>query len=62
VVPGDLDADGDIELDDPAHLDECMTGPDGGPYVAGCQPFDFEPDPDVDLTDFGALQEAFAGL
>ena len=56
---GDYDGDGDVDLDDFAYWDDCVTGPDNGPYGAGCQSLDFEPDNDVDLDDFAEFQEAF---
>jgi hypothetical protein len=58
---GDADGDGDVDLDDYADWDGCMTGPDGGPYGAGCEVFDFEFDADVDSYDFAAFQLAFTG-
>ncbi len=59
-VPGDYNHDGEVDLTDFVHWDDCMTGPDNGPYDAGCGPFDFEGDEDVDLEDFAAFQKAFA--
>jgi len=58
---GDFDGDGDVDLDDFASWDDCMTGPDDPPYGEGCAAFDFDTDYDVDLTDFAAFQEAFTG-
>ncbi len=59
VQPGDFDDDGDVDLDDFADWDDCMTGPEAGPYGEGCRAFDFDHDGDVDLADFAALQRAF---
>lgn len=57
---GDYECDEDVDLDDFANWQACMTGPDAGPYVAGCEMFDFEFDGDVDLADFAAFQEEIA--
>jgi len=38
-----------------------MTGPSDGPYVDGCEPFDFNGDGLVDLTDFAGFQSAMTG-
>ncbi len=62
AVPAcDVDGDGDADLDDATHWPGCMTGPNGGPYQAMCEPFDIELDGDVDLQDFAGLQRAIAG-
>ncbi|MCP4594351.1 MAG: M1 family metallopeptidase [bacterium] len=53
---GDADADGDIDLDDFALFDACLSGPQYRPYAAGCGVFDFDTDRDVDFADYGALQ------
>ena len=37
----------------------CMTGPNDGPYGAGCEAFDFEFDDDVDTKDFARIQAVF---
>ncbi len=58
-VPGDQDADGDVDLDDFALFAPCMTGPDNGPYPEGCDAFDFDRDLDVDLADLAGFQRAF---
>jgi hypothetical protein len=54
-----------VNLTDVASWADCMTGPNGDPYAAGCEAFDFEFNADVDLVDFGGLQVAIpsdAGL
>ena len=33
-----------------------MTGANNGPYLEGCEAFDFDFDGDVDLSDFAAFQ------
>lgn len=59
--PGDQDCDADVDLDDLAAWADCMTGPDAGTVSSSCAAFDFEPDDDVDLSDFGAFQGHFTG-
>jgi len=56
---GDHQCDRDVDLDDFTAWDTCMTGPGSGPYDIVCQPFDFDYDGDVDLTDFAGLQVQF---
>jgi hypothetical protein len=62
---GDLDFDGDIDLDDFAKFDECLTGPrlwgEAAKTRPGCELLDFDSDWDVDWTDFGQFQLAFTG-
>jgi parallel beta-helix repeat protein len=58
---GDYDCDRDVDLNDFAAWEACMTGPDGGPYDPGCESFDFEFDGDVDLDDFALFQQQFSG-
>jgi hypothetical protein len=64
VVPdeptGDLDDDGNVDLNDFALFADCLTGPTipAGPE---CNPADFDRDADLDLADFSAFQRAFSG-
>jgi hypothetical protein len=58
---GDCNYDAGINLFDFAGYDTCLSGP-GAPHAADCECHDFDADGDVDLTDFGAFQAAFAGL
>jgi sulfatase modifying factor 1 len=55
---GDLDEDGDVDVEDFADLPGCLTGPGGG-LGPGCAAFDFNDDDDVDLADFAAFQRVF---
>ncbi len=51
-VDGDLDRDGDVDIDDFALFASCLSGP-GVPYPAPyCDCGDFDKDGDVDLADF----------
>ncbi len=61
VLPADIDGDGDRDLDDFAGWSGCMTGPDAGPAVTGCEPYDLDFDTDVDLGDYQAFQRIFQG-
>jgi hypothetical protein len=58
---GDVDVDGDVDLDDYPLWGDCMTGPHTEWLEPGCQVFDFNGDGDVDLRDFAAFQRAFTG-
>jgi hypothetical protein len=58
---GDLDEDGDVDLDDYAFQAFCMAGP-GYAYVPDhdCLDTDLDADTDVDMRDFGLFQQTFA--
>jgi hypothetical protein len=63
---GDFDDDGDVDLDDYARFEDCMTGPDEGSLPPGCPAADFaeadlDDDNDVDLFDFAVLEGLFGG-
>jgi len=58
-VFGDLDDDGDVDLDDFAIFADCVSGPDV-PVQPGCEAADLDSDGDVDLADFALFQRAFA--
>jgi hypothetical protein len=57
---GDIDGDGDVDLDDHARFHECLTGPSGG-VRAICAPADLDRDDDVDLSDYRFLQPSLSG-
>ncbi len=57
---GDFDGDGEVDLEDFARMPDCLTGPDLGPVIIGCEAFDFDIDTDVDLSDFASFQEAMS--
>jgi sugar lactone lactonase YvrE len=61
LSPGDIDADGDVDLEDFAAFDVCFTGPAGEPPGPQCQPADIDDDGDVDWADFARFQVAFTG-
>ena len=45
-----MDGDGDVDMDDFADLQACLTT-GGGEIATGCECFDTESDGDIDLTD-----------
>jgi hypothetical protein len=59
---GDVDADGDVDLDDFAFFPACRTGPEGGPYPDGCDALDFDRDLDIDLADLAGFLRAFGPI
>ena len=65
VAPsGDYDADGDVALGDYSYFETCLSlsGPGTDPQIQECiDAFDFGPDGDIDLADFGGFQVAFTG-
>ncbi|MHC5111571.1 MAG: hypothetical protein ACYTHJ_17025 [Planctomycetota bacterium] len=52
---GQCDDDGDIDLDDYAAIDPCLTGPPSGGIPVDCQCLDSDFDDDVDLKDVAAV-------
>lgn len=60
-LPGDMDADGDVDRDDYMVFRECFTGSGGGPIVGVCVPGDFDGDGDIDFDDLEAFRDAYTG-
>ena len=61
---GDIDIDGDVDLDDYGLFADCMSGPDVTDPPIGCDPVEFtrsdlHDDGDVDLHDFAEFQQVF---
>lgn len=55
----DENCDSAIDLTDYLAWPVCFTGPNGGPYASGCEPFDVEADTDVDLLDWAGFMNGF---
>lgn len=60
AVPGDYDADCDVDQADYQVFESCASGP-GVPEMVDCEQADFDVDGDVDQADFAVLQAAFTG-
>ncbi len=58
-LPGDLDANGEVNLADLVEFVGCLNGPDGTTVDPACDPADFDPDMDIDLRDFAGFQARF---
>jgi len=58
-LPGDLDEDGDVDMDDLALFVACMAGSDIGPPADECVLADLDGEGDVDLLDLALFQVMF---
>ena len=58
-VEGELDCDGDVDLDDFALFADCITGVGGDVSLTECAPADYDGDNDVDLIDVAVFQRLF---
>ncbi|MHC4092261.1 MAG: hypothetical protein ACYSVY_18650 [Planctomycetota bacterium] len=61
IRTGEYDFDGDIDLDDYAAFEACLTGPGPVDGLCQCRFLDIDHDRDIDLEDFARLQSAFTG-
>ena len=59
IPPGDVDRDGDVDLNDLARFVRCSGGP--GSVLPKCINSDIDGDGDADLHDYAILQEGFTG-
>ena len=59
-LPGDCDADGDVDMDDLEAALSCLAGPGVTP-TNGCACSDVDADSDVDVADIAVLQQSFTG-
>ena len=57
-IPGDLDGDGDVDLDDFDAFIACFTDT-GGRIIAGCEACDLDGDADLDCGDWVLFQQAW---
>jgi len=61
-IPGDFDADGDVDSADFAAFFSCAGGPSVAPGSdPECGPADFDDDADVDAADFAIMQRCYSG-
>lgn len=60
-IPGDFDANGNIDNFDVGLFLGCLTGSHQGPPANGCSPTDLDGDGDVDQSDFALLQTCLSG-
>ncbi len=58
---GDFDVDGDVDLADFGHFQDCANGPNRPPKRGDCQDADADRDNDVDTADFLQFQACFNG-
>jgi hypothetical protein len=60
-VPADAEGDGDVDMQDYAGFQGCLSGP-AMPYPEpACASLDFDADGDVDQSDYGVFQRCFSG-
>jgi len=57
----DLDGDNDVDINDFAVFQACLSGPAVEPVDPNCLKADFDSDSDVDQLDFGILQRCLSG-
>ena len=60
-IPGDFDADQDVDQQDFGHLQECLTGSGVAQTDPNCQDALLDDDNDVDQDDFGIFQSCTSG-
>lgn len=61
AIPGDLDRDGDVDMDDVSLFAACASGPAIHVGFGFCATVDFDRDLDVDQSDFAVMQQCFSG-
>lgn len=54
-VPGDVDGDGQVDMNDFAEMCNCLAGPNSEHPAYRCHLTDFDRDADVDLADLAAF-------
>jgi len=58
---GDFDCDGDIDLTDFGHLQECLTGPGVETIPSECETADYDGDHDVDIVELTRFRNCISG-
>jgi PKD repeat protein len=61
ATKGDIDGDEDVDLDDYAVFQACLTGPGGDITAPPCDLADLDVDGDVDEADFGEFKACLNG-
>lgn len=61
ILPGDVDFDGDVDMDDFQEFEGCFDGPGVPVPWDPCGPSDTDLDGDVDLADVATFQENYTG-
>jgi hypothetical protein len=61
AAAGDFNVDGDVDLEDFGHLQECMSGSGKPQTDPHCRVADLDDDNDVDLHDFNILAACMSG-
>jgi hypothetical protein len=60
-IPGDMDADGDVDQTDFGRFQSCLTGPGSAQHDPACRWAQLDDDEDVDVDDFGVFQACMSG-
>lgn len=60
-LPGDFDADGDVDIEDFGRLQTCLQSPGVLAQDAGCLAVDLDHDRDVDETDLAIFRDCLSG-
>lgn len=61
IIPGDFDHDEDVDQEDFAHLQACLTDVAVPPATPTCEDADLDKDNDIDFQDVAAFTSCFTG-